>query len=69
MNHQVYIARKENKLKQVDVAKKLGMHKQTYYQKENGISDFTIAEAKRLAIIFNSTLDELFGEGVNQWNA
>jgi len=61
MNHNLYIARRENKLYQKDVAKKLNMHPQTYYLKEAGKQDFTITEAKRLSIIFNRTLDELFG--------
>ncbi|HSH25865.1 MAG TPA: helix-turn-helix transcriptional regulator [Massilibacterium sp.] len=61
MNHQLYVARRENKLHQKDVAEKLNIHPQTYYLKESGKQDFTISEAKRLSIIFNRTLDELFG--------
>ena len=40
----------------------LGIHKQSYYLKENGKREFTISEAKKLAKIFDCTLDELFGE-------
>ena len=65
MHHKLYIARRENKLKQKDVAKKINIHPQTYYQKETGKKDFTLTEAKRLAIIFNCTLDDLFGGEVN----
>ena len=60
MNPQLYVKRKENKLRQADVAKKLNISTQSYYLKENGKRDFTITEAKRLAIIFNCTLDDLF---------
>ena len=62
MNPQVYIKRRENKLRQVDVAKKLLISKQSYHLKENGKRDFTITEAKRLATIYNCTLDDLFGK-------
>jgi len=58
---QLYVKRRENRLKQADVAKKIGIHPQSYYMKENGKRDFTMTEAKRLAKIFNCTLDELFG--------
>lgn len=60
MNPQLYVKRKENKLRQADVAKILNISTQSYYLKENGKRDFTITEAKRLAIIFNCTLDDLF---------
>lgn len=57
----LYIARRENKLKQSDVAKKIGIHRQTYYLKESGKSPFTIDEGLRLAKLFDCTLDDLFG--------
>ncbi len=60
MNAQVYIKRRENKLRQADVAKVMHMHKQTYYLKETGQREFTITEAKRLAKYYGCTLDELF---------
>lgn len=63
MNHKLYIARRENKLYQKDVAKKLGIHEQSYYRKEKGQLEFTIKEARRLARIFNCSIDDLFGEG------
>lgn len=50
----------------------LGIHKQSYYLKENGKREFTISEAKKLAKIFDCTLDDLFGgENWNdiRWNA
>ena len=57
---QVLIKRKENKLKQSDIAKILHIDKQTYYLKENGKNEFTVTEAKRLATYYGCTLDELF---------
>ena len=62
MNAQLYVKRREYKLKQKEVAEMLGIHKQSYYLKENGKREFTISEAKKLAKIFDCTLDELFGE-------
>ena len=63
MNHQLYIARREAKIKQSDLAKMLGIHQVTYSRKESGSRDFTITEARMLSQIFNKSLDELFGGG------
>ena len=63
MTTQVYVKRREHKLRQEDVAKFLGINKQTYYLKERGKSVFTIPEAKLLAKLYGCTLDELFGGG------
>lgn len=60
MNAKLYIARRESKLKQSDVAKMIGIHPQSYYLKENGKRDFTMTEAKRLTIVFGRTLNDLF---------
>lgn len=60
----VYIARRENKLKQKDVAKMIGRSEQYYRERENGIREFTIKEGKILADIYNCSLDELFGNEV-----
>lgn len=62
MNEKLYIIRKEHRMKQKDVAEKIGVHPQTYHEKEKGKRDFTIREARMLAKLFNCTLDELFGE-------
>lgn len=62
MKHKVFIKRRENRLHQKDVAKKIGMHKQTYSRKERGEQDFTIGEGVLLAKLYGCTLDELFGE-------
>lgn len=64
MNHQVYIKRKEHRLRQADIAKKLGISTQSYYLKETGKRDFTMTEAKRLALIYRCTLDDLFPVGL-----
>jgi|SRR5699024_6337829 len=56
----VYIARKENKLKQEDVAKIIGRSEQYYRQRENGEREFTIKEGKILADFYGCTLNDLF---------
>lgn len=61
MNHQVYIKRKESRLRQSDVARKLIISTQSYHLKETGKSVFTVPEAIKLAKLFNCTLDDLFG--------
>lgn len=60
MNTQVYVKRRENNLKQSDVARAINIHKQTYYLKECGKREFTISEAKRLAKLYGCTLNDLF---------
>ena len=62
MNIKLWVARKEKRLRQVDVAEVLQITPQTYYVKENGRSEFTIGEALKLARLFDCTLDDLFGE-------
>lgn len=64
-NKQLYIARREHRLKQSDLAKKLSISSQTYYRKENGISEFTQREMIMLAKIFRCTLNDLFWEEAN----
>lgn len=62
MEHQVYIARKERRLTQKETAKRIGICEKTYQLKENGKREFSISEARKLARIFNTSLDELFGD-------
>src|SRR5699024_1183340 len=67
----VYIARKENKLKQEDVAKIIGRSEQYYRERENGKREFTIKEGKILADFYGCTLNDLFhdkGYNNNQKN-
>ncbi|WP_346207654.1 helix-turn-helix domain-containing protein [Caldifermentibacillus hisashii] len=60
MYPKLYVARRERNLYQKDVAKKLGIHLQTYHEKESGKRDFTLREARMLAKIFDCTLNDLF---------
>ena len=62
LHTQLYVIRRENRLKQKDVAKRIGIHPQSYHLKESGKREFTISEARKLAKLFNCTLDDLFGE-------
>jgi putative transcriptional regulator len=60
VNHKLYIMRREHDYYQKDIAKKLGIHPQTYYEKESGRKQFTIREGLMLAKIFGCTLNDLF---------
>ena len=60
MNTQLYVKRRENRLRQSDLAERLNIHPQSYHLKETGKQEFTITEGKRLAKIFNCTLNDLF---------
>lgn len=61
MHHRLYVVRREHRLYQKDVAKKLRIDPQTYHLKESGKSEFSLSEAIRLTEIFECTLDDLFG--------
>ncbi|MFU1715654.1 helix-turn-helix transcriptional regulator [Bacillus amyloliquefaciens] len=56
----LFIARKEKRKSQSDVAQYLNITKQTYCRKEKGTADFTITEGQKLADYFDRSLDELF---------
>lgn len=60
MNFNLYIKRRESKLKQKDVAEKIGIHPQSYHLKESGKREFTVTEAVKLARVFGCTLNDLF---------
>ncbi|MCM3211640.1 MULTISPECIES: helix-turn-helix transcriptional regulator [Bacillus] len=60
MIHKLYVARRERGLYQKDVARKIGIHPQTYHEKECGKKDFTLKEAKALTKLFGCTLNDLF---------
>ncbi|MCM3637727.1 helix-turn-helix domain-containing protein [Sporosarcina luteola] len=60
MHIQLFIKRREARMKQVDVAKILNINNATYSLKENGKADFTLREAIKLAAIFGCTLNDLF---------
>lgn len=59
-NTKLYVARRENRLRQKDLAEKLNISPQSYFRKENGRTAFTQHEMVMLAKIFNCTLDDLF---------
>lgn len=63
MHHNLYVARRENRMKQTEVAKKLMIHRVSYSRKERGEQDFTLNEAFILAKLFNTTVDQLFSKG------
>ena len=57
MHHQLYIARRESRLHQIDVAEMLRINPQAYYLKECGKFDFSLREAKMLSEYIDVTLD------------
>lgn len=65
MTRKLKILRAMKEVKQEDVAEMLGITLTTYSKKENGKSDFTITEAKKLASFFSCTIEEIFSEKVN----
>ncbi|WP_041865852.1 helix-turn-helix transcriptional regulator [Solibacillus silvestris] len=68
MHHNLYIARRENNLKQADLAKRLMIHSVTYSRKERGELDFTLKEAFALSKFFGIPVDELFRGGEQNEN-
>lgn len=60
MHYKLYIKRRESRMKQSEIAKLLNINPATYSLKENGKYEFTLAEAKKLANIFDCTLNDLF---------
>ncbi|WP_195536863.1 helix-turn-helix transcriptional regulator [Bacillus paralicheniformis] len=58
----LFIARKEKRKSQRDIAKVLNIHAQSYHLKESGKREFTVSEAVKLAQYFNTSLDNLFGK-------
>lgn len=61
--------RDRNNLTQSDVALELGISTRAYSNKENGISDFTLMEAKKIASLFNTNIYSIFfTDEVNKMN-
>lgn len=52
--------RAERDFNQQDVADYLNISRTAYHNKETGKNDFTITEAKQLAQLFNSSIDNIF---------
>lgn len=60
MSNKIKAYRILNDYTQDDVAKKIGKGIAAYNRKENNPELFTIGEARKLAVLFNTTLDEIF---------
>lgn len=60
MHHNLFIARRERRIKQKEIAKEMHINHSTYSLKENGKAEFTLSEAFFLADKFEMTVDELF---------
>lgn len=54
------VLRCRNKLSQGDIAKKLDITTASYNKKENGKQAFSLLEAKKIAAIFNLSIEEIF---------
>jgi len=59
-NNKVKAKRVEKNLSAVEVSKKLGISKTTYYKKERGEIDFKMSEAKQLSEIYECQLEDIF---------
>lgn len=60
MQWNLIILRKELKLNQTEMAKKLGMNKDTYGRKERGEYQFTLNEMFSISNILDKPIDEIF---------
>lgn len=58
----LYIARNEAGDSTADAAKLIGITKANYWNRENGITDFKLKEAFKLAEHYGLSVDELFQE-------
>lgn len=58
----LYIARNEAGDSTADAAKLLGITKANYWNRENGVTDFKLKEAFKLAEHYGVPVDELFKE-------
>lgn len=58
----IFKQRKKNSLTQEYLASKIGVSRPTYIQVEQGERDLTITEAKKLADVFDISLDDLLNE-------
>ncbi|MBV5122211.1 helix-turn-helix transcriptional regulator [Bacillus halotolerans] len=56
----LFVARKEKRKSQREIAEVLKISPQTYHLKESGKSDFLLAEARVLAQLFERSIDDLF---------
>lgn len=59
-NRKLKALRVGQNLTQVEMAKNLGMGKNSYIFKENGQRDFKVSEAKRIMEFFNLKFEDIF---------
>lgn len=52
-----------------ELCKELNIGKTTLYAKLNGLSDFTLTEARRLAQLFGCSVDDLFVDPIEEYAA
>lgn len=60
MSNNLIALRKLNGLSQKDMAKKLEISHHSYRNKENGTTEFTLSEAKKVSDIFGLTIENIF---------
>lgn len=60
MKNKLKNLREQHNMTQSELAQKLGIYNSTYNYKENGKSEFTASEIKKLQEIFNLTFDQIF---------
>lgn len=60
MNNNIREYRKNTKLTQDDLAKAVGVTRQTIISLENGKYDASLKLAHKLAVFFNTTIEDLF---------
>lgn len=60
MNNNIKEYRKDTKLTQDDLAKAVGVTRQTIISLENGKYDASLKLAHKLAVFFNTTIEDLF---------
>lgn len=58
----LYIARKKRKESATQLAKALNITRQAYAKKEQGLTQFTLQEARHIAKRYDTSIDYLFKE-------
>ena len=66
MHNTLYVARRENRLRQKDMAELLHINPITYQLKESGKAAFTLPEAFTISERLGMTIEELFDKGQAQ---
>ncbi|MBC5997944.1 XRE family transcriptional regulator [Romboutsia ilealis] len=64
-NRKLKAERELKAVNQSDVAKFLGISSNTYWNKENGKTEFTVSEAKKLAEYFGVSVVDLFFKDID----